>query len=220
MLAQQLESLYVFAVWMLGDRQVAFEVMRSVLDKPPAERLPALAALLTGNKRPTGGINRFDELDGILRTNTTVPIDLGHPLVHGDPQRLSVLLSELQRTCLMATVRGLPPQRRAVFVLLHVMNLSVESCAEIVKSNPSAIRVAEIRARQTIEGYLASRCEHLDRGNTCHCIARLGGALEHGFVAWPEHDDHADVELGAPPMYRHAKDLYASLPRVRLPIVA
>ena len=156
MFAQQLESLYVFAVWMLGDRQAAFEAMRSVLDKPPAERLPALAALLTGNKRPTGGINRFDELDGILRTNTTVPIDLGHPLVHGDPQRLAVLLSELKRTCLMATVRGLPPQRRAVFVLLHVMNLSLESCAEIVKSNPSAIRVAEIRARQTIEGYLRS----------------------------------------------------------------
>lgn len=61
-----------------------------------------------------------------MRTNTTIPVDLGHPLVQGDARRLDVLLSELRRTCLITTLRSLAPERRASFILLHVLGLSVE----------------------------------------------------------------------------------------------
>lgn len=220
MSAQQLEPLYVFAVWMLGDRQAAFDAVCTVLEQTPdpTQQLAVLVATLTENKRASS-VARFAELDSILRRDTTVPVDLNHPLVRGDPQRLAVLLSELERTCLMSTVQGLPPLRRAVFILLHVMNLSIEACAEVCRSNESAVRVLETRARQIIEGYLTTRCEHMDRGNPCHCIARLGGALERNFIAWPDHDEHVGVPLAAAAPHRQVKSLYASQPRVRLTVL-
>lgn len=220
MSAQPLEPLYVFAVWMLGERQAAFEAVCNVLEQTlePAQQLPALVAMLTENRR-TSSVARFAELDSILRRDTTVPVDLNHPLVRGDPQRLAVLLSELERTCLMSTVQGLPPLRRAVFVMLYVMDLSIESCAEICRSNESAVRVLETRARQTIEGYLTTRCEHMDRGNPCHCIARLGGALDRNFISWPDHDEHRNVSLAPVAPHRQVKSLYANQPRVRLTVL-
>lgn len=220
MTTQQTEPLYVFARWMLGSHAAAFEAMCAAIEQAPgdsARQLSILVSTLTTAKKSTG-VDRFDELDHILRTDSTVPLDLDHPLVRGDPRRLTVLLLELQRTCLMATLRGLPPYRRAIFVLLNVMGFSFKACASICESNESAIRVVEVRARQTLEAYLTTRCEHQDRGNACHCAARLGGALERGFIAWPEHNDYADAH--APKTHRRIQDLYCSLPRVRLPILS
>lgn len=64
----------------------------------------------------------------------------------------------------------------------------------------------------------AARCEHLYRGNSCHCTARLGNALECGLVGWPDHGDHDGSAFITKPRSDVAA-LYASLPRVRLPVL-
>jgi hypothetical protein len=181
MTAQETEPLYVFARWMLGSHEAAFEAVCAAVEHAPgdpAAQMRILVADLTAEK--SAGVDRFEELDQILRTDSTVPLDLDHPLVRGDAQRLHVLMLELQRTCLMTALRGIPAARRAIFVLMHVMGISMDDCVAICESTVSAIRVLETRARKTLEGYLTTRCEHLDRGNACHCGARLGGALEQG----------------------------------------
>ena len=58
----------------------------------------------------------------------------------------------------------------------------------------------------------------MDPGNACHCAPRLGNALERGLVSWPEHGEH-DAATPATTTYKNVSDLYASLPRVRLPVV-
>lgn len=219
MAAQQIEPLYVFSVWMLGAREPAFEAVCAAMDQAPGDptrQLQILVATLTAVEKSVQ-VNRFDELDNILRTDSTVPIDLDHPLVQGDATRLQILLLELQRTCLMTTLRGLPAHRRAVFILLHVLGLSIQACVSACASTETAIRAAESRARKSLEGYLTTRCEHMDKGNPCHCAARVGGALERGFITWPEHGEHANA--GPQDLHRRVSDLYASLPRVRLPVL-
>jgi hypothetical protein len=218
MTAQETEPLYVFARWMLGSHEAAFEAVCAAVEHAPgdpAAQMRILVADLTAEK--SAGVDRFEELDQILRTDSTVPLDLDHPLVRGDAQRLHVLMLELQRTCLMTALRGIPAARRAIFVLMHVMGISMDDCVAICESTVSAIRVLETRARKTLEGYLTTRCEHLDRGNACHCGARLGGALEREFVTWPEHGDYS--EAGEPGRHHRVTDLYANLPRVRLPVL-
>jgi DNA-directed RNA polymerase specialized sigma24 family protein len=216
----RIEPLYTFAVYMLGSREEAFGAVCDAMEAQPNE--PAnwlahlVARLVSAEKKRR--VDHFAALDDILRTHTTIPVDLEHPLVRGDARRLDVLLSELQRTCLMTTLRGLPPERRAVFILVHLLELSFEACAAVVGSTPSAVKITDGRARRSLEGYLGTRCEHMDAGNSCRCISRLGNALEHGLVVWPNHKDH-DRASPASDVYSEAGKLYASLPRVRLPVV-
>jgi len=138
--------------------------------------------------------------------------------VQGDARRLSTLLWELQRTCLITTLRGIAPERRAVFTLLHVLGLSIERTAAICGSTPSAVRIADVRGRKDLANYLGPRCEHMDANNPCHCAARLGNALEGGLVRWPSHDDYDGAPFN-PQVNRDVSRLYAALPRVRLPVV-
>lgn len=218
--AQELEPLYVLAVHMLGSRDAAFVAVSDVIGAHPGEPtawLGALLARLIADEKPAR-VDRFSELDDILRTNSTIPVDLGHPLVRGDARRLNVLLSELQRSCLIATLRALAPERRAVFVLVHVLGLSIERCAELCDTTASAVRVTEGRGRRDLDNYLGSRCEHIDAANPCRCAARLGNALERGLVDWPAHNEH-DGATFAPEVHRQVGKLYASLTRVRLPVV-
>jgi DNA-directed RNA polymerase specialized sigma24 family protein len=217
---ERLEQLYVFVVYMLGSRDEAFAAVCDVIAQHPGAPEHWLAALVRPYLvRPSlPRANRFSELDDILRTDSTIPIDLSHPLVQGDVRRMGVLLSELRRSCLLSTLRGLTAERRAVFILRHVLSLSIESCAAVCGITASAITVTEGRGRRDLEGYLGTRCEHMDPGNACHCAARLGNALERGLVRWPEHHEH-DTAQSPGQTYRKVQDLYASLPRVRLPVV-
>lgn len=221
MYTEQIEPLYVFAVYMIGVRDEAFVAVCAATALHPGAPERWLAALVRpflvrpAPPRP----DRFAELDDILRTDSTIPIDLSHPLVRGDVGRMGVLLSELRRSCLLSTLRGLTPERRAVFILRHVLGLSRETCAEVCGATISALTVSEGRGRRDLEGYLGARCEHMDPGNACHCAARLGNALDRGLVRWPEHHEH-DAASFPGQTYRQVRDLYASLPRVRLPIVA
>ena len=216
---EHLEQLYIFAVYMLGSREQAFAAVCDATALHPG----APERWLTAIVRPFLGRtvvppDRFAELDDILRTNSTIPIDLSHPLVRGDVGRMSVLLSELQRSCLITALGGLTAERRAVFILRYVLGLSPETCIEICGSTAGAITAADGRGRRSLEGYLGARCEHMDPANACHCTARLGNALDRGLVRWPEHHEHDAVPLSGR-TFRKVQDLYASLPRVRLPIV-
>jgi len=215
----QTEPLYVFAVWMLGSRDAALDHLRAALNEadPQTSALQALVARLIAAEKPSR-IDYFADLDDKLRTNFTIPVGLNHPLVQGDPRRLNILFWELQRRCLHTALQGLTPLRRAVFILRHVLGHSVESCVHLCKSTLDAVRTAEGRARRELEDYLGARCEHLYRGNSCHCTARLGNALECGLVGWPDHDDHDGSAFITKPRSDVAA-LYASLPRVRLPVL-
>jgi DNA-directed RNA polymerase specialized sigma24 family protein len=217
--APQIEPLYVFAVFMLGSRAAAFTAVCDVMgahEGEPAAWLPALVDRLIAAEK-AARVDRFAQLNDILRTNTTIPIDLSHPLVQGDTRRLNTLLWELQRSCLITTLRGISAERRAVFILIHVLGMTRERAAEVCGSSPSAVRVTETRARLDLAGYLEPRCEHLDAGNPCRCSSRLGNALEAGLVRWPEYDDYEGTHF-VPQVQRDVCRLYETLPRVRLPI--
>jgi hypothetical protein len=218
--AERLEQLYVFAMFMVGSRGQAFASVCAVTAKHPADPerwLPALVMPLIADRRAPRG-DSFAELDNILRTNSTIPIDLSHPMIAGDVGRMSVLLSELRRTCLLATLQGISLKQRAVFILRHVLGLSVETCATICETTADGIRTMEGRGRRELERYLSVRCEHMDPGNACRCAPRLGNALERGLVRWPEHGEH-DAATPATATYKNVGELYASLPRMRLPVV-
>lgn len=114
--APQIEPLYVFAVFMLGSRDAAFSAVCDVIGKHPGDTaawLPALVTRLVAAEK-AARFDAFAELTDILRTNSTIPVDVTHPLVQGDARRLSVLLWELQRSCLIRTLRGVPPEPSAV----------------------------------------------------------------------------------------------------------
>jgi hypothetical protein len=218
--APQIEPLYVFAVFMLGSREAAFAAVCDVMGEHVGDRdawLPALVARLVAAEKATR-VDRFAELNDILRTNSTIPVDLAHPLVQDDARRLNLLLWELQRSCLITTLRGLTSERRAVFTLMHVLDFSVETTAAACGTSVAAVRMTEGRARRDLEGYLGPRCEHLDANNPCHCAARLGNALEAGLVHWPSHDDYGGRPF-CPEAHLDVIRLYSTLPRVRLPVV-
>lgn len=218
MTTHTLESLYTFAVWMLGNREAAFEAVCAASERAPGDldgQFVHLASDLVGVEKPK--IDHLGELDDILRLDTTVPVDLDHPLVQGDARRLGILLRELQRTCLMTTLRGLPATRRAAFILRHVLGLSLAASAVILSSSEAAVRVSDARACKALETYLFPRCEHLHRLNPCHCAARLGGALEKSFIAWPVHGEFVGSTTPGP--HPGVEALYATLPLVRLPVL-
>ncbi|MBL9107099.1 MAG: hypothetical protein JNL82_39735 [Myxococcales bacterium] len=154
--APQIEPLYAFAVFMLGSREAAFMAVCDVMGEHVGDRdawLPALVARLVAAER-RARVDQFAELNDILRTNSTIPVDLSHPLVQGDAGRLSLLLWELQRSCLITTLRGLTSERRAVFTLMHVLGLSMADTAAICGTSVAAVRTTEARARKDLEGYL------------------------------------------------------------------
>lgn len=217
---KQIEPLYVFAVFMLGSREAAFTAVCDVMGEHVGDRgawLPALVARLVAAEK-AARVDRFTELNDILRTNSTIPVDLSHPLVQGDARRLNLLLWELQRSCLIRTLRGLTSERRAFFILMHVLGLSMADTAAACRTSVTAVRTTESRARKDLEAYLGPRCEHLDANNPCHCAARLGNALEGALVHWPSHDDYGRRPFTSV-VHLDVSGLYATLPRVRLPVV-
>ena len=200
----------MFATWMTGSRAAA----AAAIDAAGAEGLdlvPALAALYqyfdAHRQRADPG---FGELDDLLRSDSTTTVDLDHPLVRGQVRRLYVLQRELQRQCLSATLLALPVGRRAAFILIGILDVSLEHATAIMGS-PHAASVALSRGERQLETYLESRCEHMDPDNLCHCSTRLGIALERHFVDWPE-----DNTLPGAPLVgqrrKMVRDLFATLP--------
>lgn len=142
-------------VWLLG---VANEMLE--------ERLP---------RQPE--VN-FDILDETLRSEAT-RTDVVRSL--SDPQR-DFMLWELKQGCMTAVINCLPTGERSAFVVCHVLKLPDAAAAESLRISESAYKVRLSRARKKVGDYLAPRCEHVNPMNSCHCPARVGTALDRGFI--------------------------------------
>ncbi len=159
----------------------------------------------------------FEGLDETLRSDITRPIDVAGIGIANDPQRVHVMLWELKRTCLMASLCCLPPGVRVSFVLTDLMGYSPTDAATILNIKESAYRVRLTRARKRIEDYLTPRCTHVDRQNPCTCTGRLVIAIDANFVRPPAnnldvpHDPH---DADGPK--RDIGSLYRALPPVLL----
>mgnify|MGYP002365982014 CR=1 FL=1 len=183
----------------------------------PEAQLTALARSLLARRAGGHERDRLRHLDDVLRSDPTVPVSLTHPLVRGELRRLLVLQWELKRTCMMSVVSALPPMPRVTFVLHAILGLDLERIAAICDTTADAVRVAWTRASHHVEDYLGARCQHVDAANFCRCGTRLGVALEHGFIRYPEHADELPDTPVAGATHRDVVALYAALPAVLRP---
>ena len=120
----------------------------------------------------------FDILDDTLRNEAT-RTDVVRSL--SDPQR-DFLLWELKQGCMTSVVNCLPPGERAAFVVCHILKLPDEAASKSLGITESAYKVRLSRARKKVGDYLAPRCEHVNPMNPCRCPARVGTALNKGFI--------------------------------------
>lgn len=231
LLTQELPHLYAFAYHMSGHRDEAREHVKqlvrdvkaqdeaALLTRPnPAEALLGMMARKMEETLGRKSEYSFDGLDEILRTDITRPIDLSTGVgPGGDPSRVHLMLWELKRTCLTATLCCLPPGVRVSFVLTDLLGYGPSEAAELLGIKESAYRVRLTRARKRIEDYLAPRCYHVDHQNPCTCTGRLIIAMDAKFVASPPdvgdipHEPH-----DATGPRRDMGSLYRGLPKVKL----
>jgi RNA polymerase sigma-70 factor (ECF subfamily) len=231
LLAQQLPRLYAFAYHMSGNRDDAKEHVKQLISdareqgdaailgsgNPP----DALLGLMARKMEETLGRKSdytFDGLDNILRSDITRPIDLSTGVgPGGDPTKVHVMLWELKRTCLTATLCCLPPGVRVSFVLTDLLGYGPAEASELLQIKESAYRVRLTRARKRIEDYLAPRCYHVDNQNPCTCTGRLIIAIDAKFVSEPPHTEDIPHEPhDADAARRDMGSLYRSLPVVQM----
>jgi DNA-directed RNA polymerase specialized sigma24 family protein len=120
----------------------------------------------------------WDILDDTLRSEAT-RTDVVRSLA--EPER-DFLLWELKQGCMTAVINCLSPGERSAFVLSNILRLDDPSAAAVLDISLSAFRVRLSRAQQKVTSYLAPRCEHIDPNNPCRCPARIGVALDKGFI--------------------------------------
>ena len=231
LLTSELPHLYAFAYHMCGNREEALGAVRQLVadakafgeakilaaDKPSDSLLGMMARSLEeslGRKSD----HSFEGLDETLRSDITRPIDItgGGPL-GGDPVRLHVILWELKRTCLTATLCCLPPGVRVSFVLTDLLGYGPVEAADLLGIKESAYRVRLTRARKRVEDYLTPRCVHVDQQNPCTCTGRLLIAMDANFVREPPHRNdipHEPHDADGP--RRDMGSLYRSLPVVQM----
>jgi RNA polymerase sigma-70 factor (ECF subfamily) len=140
--------------------------------------LLGLANRLLEERLPRQPEVNFDILDDVLRNEAT-RTDVVRSL--SDPQR-DFLLWELKQGCMTSVINCLPPGERAAFVVCHVLKLPDGDAATSLGITESAYKVRLSRARKKIGDYLAPRCEHVNPMNPCRCAARVGTALNKGFI--------------------------------------
>ena len=120
----------------------------------------------------------FDILDDTLRNEAT-RTDIVRSL--NDPER-DFMLWELKQGCMTSVINCLPPGERAAFVLSTMLQMSDVDAANTLGISKSAYKVRLSRAKKKVADYLAPRCEHVDPMNPCRCPARIGTALNKGFI--------------------------------------
>jgi DNA-directed RNA polymerase specialized sigma24 family protein len=231
LLGQQLARLYAFAYHMSGNREDARDHLRQLVRDAKeqgessilgsANPPDVLLGLLARKMEETLGRksdHTFDGLDEILRSDITRPIDLSTGVgPGGDPAKVHIMLWELKRTCLTATLCCLPPGVRVSFVLTDLLGYGPAEASELLGIKESAYRVRLTRARKRIEDYLAPRCYHVDNQNPCTCTGRLIIAMDAKFVAAPPHTldiPHEPHDSEGP--RRDMGSLYRSLPVVQM----
>ncbi len=190
LLAEHLPGQYNFAIRMCLDEERAQKVVEETFLRayvgaakmPPPEKI-ALWLLKIAQHVLEKTLERkpelsFDMLDEILRSEAT-RTDIVRSLT--EPRR-DFLLWELKQGCMTSVVNCLSPGERSAFVLSTIMHLSDSHAAQTLGVTKSAFKVRLSRAKKKISDYLAPRCEHVDPMNPCRCPARVGVALDKGFI--------------------------------------
>lgn len=190
LLTEHLPSQYNFAIRMCLDKDRAYRVVEETFLRayvgaakmPPPEKVSLWLLKIaqhvlekTLERKPEVS---FDMLDEILRSEAT-RTDIVSSLT--EPRR-DFLLWELKQGCMTSVVNCLSPGERAAFVLSTVMHLSDSHASQTLGVTTSAFKVRLSRAKKKISDYLAPRCEHVDPMNPCRCPARVGVALNKGFI--------------------------------------
>jgi len=227
--AAELPRLYAFAYSMSGTREDArthleqlirdanthsAEVLKS---DNPADQLLGLMARKMEETLGRKSEFSFDGLDNTLRSDITRPIDLSGGALDGQPGKVHLMLWELKRTCLTATLCCLPPGVRVSFVLTDLLGYSPAAASQLLGIKESAYRVRLTRARKRVEDYLAPRCYHVDPLNPCTCTGRLVIAIDAEFVKPPPHGadiPHDPHDADGP--RRDMGSLYRNLPKIVL----
>ena len=218
-----LDRLYAYAAWMLGDRTAAVSALRGVApDGPLLDRLAALRprVLALAATRREAPAHQRARLDEVLRQGTSVSLRLGPTGLRSGLRRLPVLLTGLLQSCLIRSVGALPPAQREALVLLVVLGLPEPDVLALLGDSPRGFSGVKTRMLQSLGDYLGPRCGHLHAQNPCQCPNRLQLALDQGFVELPDHelpgegyanDVHADVRrlIAAVPPLRLAPDALA-----------
>jgi len=220
---RDIDRLYAYAAWMLGDRNDALKALkRSMMDPcPPGarlkDRLPALRTVVLSHMhgRPrTSQLERLHSVDALLRKGTSISMPMSHPTLKGDARNMPVLLTGFMQSCLIAGVQTLPAAVREVFVLLVVLGLPEDDVRTLLDTPQTTLSAYKSRMMQGIEAYLEPHCSHIDRNNTCRCERRLLLALERGFVALPKHERPSDAyPYGS---YLNWRRLFEVVPPLRL----
>jgi hypothetical protein len=230
LITNELPRLYAFAYHMSGSRPEARshidQLVRdakaqgeaAILGTPvPRDTLLGLMARTMEENLGRKSDFSFDGLDNLLRSDITRPIDLSGGALQNSPQRVHLMLWELKRTCLTATLCCLPPGVRVSFVLTDLLGYSPAEAADLLNIKESAYRVRLTRARKRIEDYLTPRCAHVDPQNPCTCTGRLVIAIDAEFIKPPVHTldiPHEPHDAEGP--RRDMGSLYRSLPEAKL----
>lgn len=227
LISAELPRLYAFAFNMSGTREDArghieqlardanAEADAVMSSKNPADALLGIIARKMEETLGRKSDFSFDGLDNVLRSDITRPIDLSGGALDGQPGKVHLMLWELKRTCLTATLCCLPPGVRVSFVLTDLLGYSPAEAADLLGIKESAYRVRLTRARKRVEDYLAPRCYHVDKQNPCTCTGRLVIAIDAQFVKPPPHTadiPHDPHDSDGP--RRDMGSLYRSLPKV------
>ncbi|MCA9654888.1 MAG: hypothetical protein KC501_33540 [Myxococcales bacterium] len=229
LISNELPRLYAFAYHMSGYRHDARahveQLVRdaktqvdALLGAPdPSDALLGLMARTMEENLGRKSDFSFDGLDNLLRSDITRPIDLSGGVLQDSPQKVHVMLWELKRSCLTATLCCLPPGVRVSFVLTDLMGYSPGDASKLIGIKESAYRVRLTRARKRIEDYLTPRCAHVDPQNPCNCLGRLVIALDADFIKTPAHTldiPHEPYDADGP--RRDMGSLYRNLPNAQL----
>lgn len=220
---RDIDRLYAYAAWMLGDRNDALRALkRSMADPiPPGtrfkDRLATLRTVVLSHMhgRPRSSqLERLTQVDQVLRKGTSISMPMHHPSLKGDARNMPVLLTGFMQSCLIAGVQTLPPAVREVFVLLVVLGMEEEEVRVLIDAAQTTLSAYKTRMIQGIEAYLEPHCSHIDRNNACSCDRRLLLAVERGFVALPRHEQPSpDYPYG---VFMNWRRLFASVPPLRL----
>ncbi|MCH9684680.1 MAG: RNA polymerase sigma factor [Deltaproteobacteria bacterium] len=230
LLSNELPRLYAFAYHMSGSRQDARAHVDQLVRDAIAQGGESLLAEADSSNAVLGLMARtmeenlgrkseysFEGLDDLLRSDITRPIDLSGGALQNSPGKVHLMLWELKRNCLTATLCCLPPGVRVSFVLTDLLGFSPADASALLGIKESAYRVRLTRARKRIEDYLTPRCAHVDPQNPCTCTGRLVIALDAEFIKTPAHTldiPHEPHDADGP--RRDMGSLYRSMPDAQL----
>lgn len=215
-----IDRLYAYAAWMLGDRALALAALRVAIASsgsgPLLARLPALrtSILAQAARRKQSPVRLRARLDDTLRLGTSLSMKMGPTALRSGVRRLPVLLTGFMQTCLIAAVQALPPAQREAFVLLVVLDLPEADVIALQGEKIKGFSSVKSRMMRSLGDYIGPRCGHLHVKNPCQCPNRLQGALDQNFVQLPEHETPSEVyESG---VFSDLRQLFAALPPLRL----